>query len=106
MEAILNTMEAHGNTNHGNKFPAKDSNRHQVTHGSDDIGSHHTRETISITNNTRDDTANDTRDDTAGTTDWDLGEYNYVLSTLAEYRTGGTSSRDEGLFLFPHEFLG
>ena len=51
----------------------------------DDNGSHHAR----------DDTANDTRYVTASTTDQDIGEYNYVLSTLAEYCTGGTSSRDE-----------
>ena len=72
-----------------------------MTHGSNNTGSHHARGTSSIANDTRDDTANDTRDDTAGTTDQDVGEYNYVLSTLAEYCTGGTSSRDKGLVFVP-----
>ena len=86
VEAVLNTMEAGGNTNHGSKCPATHSSRHQVTHGSNDTGSHHARKTSrGITNDSRDDTANDTGDDTAGTIDQDVGEYNYVLSTLAEY---------------------
>ena len=96
VEAVLNSLEAHGNTNRGSERPATRSSRCQITRGSDDKGSHHARETSSgIANDPRDDTANDTGDDTAGTTDQNVGEYNYVLFTLAEYHTGGTSSRDE-----------
>ena len=70
VEAVLNAVEARGNTNPGGECPVARSGGHQVTGGSDNTGSHHTRETNSgITNDSRDDTANDTGDDTAGTTD-------------------------------------
>ena len=107
VEAVLNAVEARGNTNPGGEHPVACSRKHQVTGGSDNTGSHHARETNSgIANDSRDDTANDTGDDTAGTTDQDIGEYYYVLSTVAEYRTGGTFSRDESVFLLPREYLG
>ena len=51
-----------------------------------------------IAKDSRDDNANDTGDNTAATADQDIGEYYYVLSTVAEYRTGGTSLRDESVF--------
>ena len=53
-----------------------------------------------IAKDSRDDNANDTGDNTAGTANQDIGEYYYVLSTVAEYRTGGirTSLRDESVF--------
>ena len=101
MEAVLNVMEARGNTNRRSEHPTTRSSGRQVTARSDDTESHHARETSSIANDTRDDTANDTRDDIAGTTDQDVGEYNYVLSTLAEYHTGSTCLRDGGLFFVP-----
>ena len=101
MEAVLNVMEARGNTNRRSEHPTTRSSGRQVTARSDDTESHHARETSSIANDTRDDTANDTRDDIAGTTDQDVGEYNYVLSTLAEYHKGSTCLRDGGLFFVP-----
>ena len=83
MEAVLNAVEARGNTNPGVERPVTRSRGRQVTGGSDIV--------------------NDSRDDTASTTDQDVGEYYYVLSTFAEYRTvaayrtGGTSPRDESV---------
>ena len=96
VEAVLNAVDARGNTNPGDERPATRSRGRQVTGGSDNTGSRHARETSSGF-------VNDSRDDTASTTDRDVGDYYYVLSTLAEYRTiaeyhtGGTSPRDESV---------
>ena len=60
MEAILDAMEACANTDRRSERPATRSSRCQVTRRSDNTGSHHARETSSIANDTRDDTANDT----------------------------------------------
>ena len=101
VEAVLNAVESRGNTNSGGECPVARSRGCQVTSGSDDTGSRHARETNSgVANDSRDDTANDTGDDTAGNTDQDVhvGEFNYVLSTIAEYRTGSTSTRDKSVF--------
>ena len=51
------------------------SSRHRVTHKNDNTGYHHAREMSS--------TANETRDYIASTANQDIGEYNYMLSTLA-----------------------
>ena len=77
VKAVLNAVEARGNTNPGVERPVTRSRGRQATGGSDIV--------------------NDSRDDTASTTDQDIGEYYYVLSTFAEYRTGGTSPRDESV---------
>ena len=83
VEAVLNAVEARGNTNPAVERPVTHSRGRQATGGSD--------------------TVNDFRDDTASTTDQDVGEYYYVLSTFAEYRTvaeyriGGTSPRDDSV---------
>ena len=96
IEVVLNAMEACGNTNPGVEHPVTRSRGCQVTSGSENNGSRHARETSSGI-------VNDSRDDTASTTNQDVGEYYYVLSTLAEYRTvaeyrtGGTSPRDESV---------
>ena len=83
VEAVLNAVEARGNTNPVVERPVTRSRGRQATGGSDIV--------------------NDFRDDTASTTDQDVGEYYYVLSTLAEcrtvaeYRTGSTSPREESV---------
>ena len=96
MEAVLNAVEARGNTNPRVERPVTRSRGRQATGGSDNTGPRHVRETSSGI-------VNDSRDDTASTTNQDVGEYYYVLSTyaeyrtVAEYRTGGTSPRDESI---------
>ena len=90
VEAVLNAVEARGNTNPGGERPVSRSRGRQVTGGVTTLD-----HTMAETNSG---VANDSTDDTAGTTDQDVGEYNYVLSIVAEYRTGGTSSRDESVF--------
>ena len=50
-------MEACANTDHGSEHPVTRSSGPQVTGRSDDTGSYHARETSSIANDTRDDTA-------------------------------------------------
>ena len=60
VEAVLDAMGACANTDRRSERPATCSSRRQVTHRSDNTGSHHARETSSIANDTRDDTANDT----------------------------------------------
>ena len=83
VEAVFNAMEDRGNTNRRSECPATCSRGRRVTSRRDDTGSRHARETSSsIANDSRDDTAKDTGDDTAGTTNQDVGEYNYVLSTV------------------------
>ena len=96
VEAVLNAVEAHGNTNPGVECPVTCSRGRQATDGSDNTGPRHVRETSSGI-------VNDFRDDTASTSDQDVGEYYYVLCTfaeyrtVAEYRTCGTSARDESV---------
>ena len=96
VEAVLNAVEARGNTNSRVERPVTRSRGRQVTGGSENNGSCYAREASSGI-------VNESRDDTASTTDQDVGEYYFVLSTLAEYRvvaeycTGGTSPRDESV---------
>ena len=75
VEAVLDVMEAYANPELESDLQTIPSSGCQITNRSDDIRFHHVRETKSI--------ANDTRADSPSTTDQDVGDYNYVLFTIA-----------------------